>query len=71
MARILAFRPLSRGRPERREGTGATHATAQIIIFPGVRYERRTECKPAEVLSQSGKPKARRQRKQAARSQAV
>ena len=39
MADILDFRP-TEGKPGRRERGAARAATCEIVIFPGVRYER-------------------------------
>lgn len=55
MATILEFRATdedSSVRPRRRKGR-----TAEIVIFPGVRYERWREAEPAREASKPGIPR--------------
>jgi len=40
MSNVLAFRPASAGGPA---STRPASSSAEIVIFPGVRYERRVE----------------------------
>lgn len=58
MSNVLAFRPASAGGPAQLQ---ASHAAGEIIIFPGVRYERRDEPRePSPQPSQGGRGKRAR-----------
>lgn len=60
MATILPFRRQTAARPARQ----AAPRDAQIIIFPGVRYERRTSVDAAANKRQpAGRPRAKRRGK--------
>jgi hypothetical protein len=65
MSNLLAFRPAFAGGSGSHEkdvpgGAASTHAGGEIVIFPGVRYERAAEPgEPSPKPSRGGRGKAR------------
>jgi hypothetical protein len=62
MADILEFRALDKPR-FLRNASSVMHRTAEIVIFPGVRYERHPEPAAAVKRAKRGKPTKPRSRR--------
>lgn len=63
MAKILKFRPMEFSRSESGDDM-RTHASAEVIVFPGVRYERWDDSADAESgATSAAKREARGQRR--------
>jgi len=58
MAKILAFRPEEQRRHES-ACAAREHGSAEVIVFPGVRYERWNEAGDAEPMRQAATKKRR------------
>ncbi|MFN0218070.1 MAG: hypothetical protein ACKVP4_04550 [Hyphomicrobium sp.] len=54
MATILAFRPQARA-----PLSVVRSCAADVVLFPGVRYERAVDAKPAKKSSKKSKPRCR------------